>query len=202
MQIQDQPMSSATRALLAKQLTIARAVALQFPTVAAAQAAHFMQAGRFAPGAGAHFINTANFATDILPDGQVNPFSPLGWIYDGTSPTSQVVGLMYASNTKPSIGFAGPNDHWHQHFNLCTQMVGTRIIVPFPADTDITKAMCNSVHGQFATQTVWMVHAWVVPGWESPLGVFSHINPDLRCANYTFNTNPQGFCQGPGDANQ
>jgi hypothetical protein len=41
-----------------------------------------------------------------------------------------------------------------------------------------------------------MVHAWVVPGWESPEGVFSHENGNLRCADGTFNTDKNGMCQG------
>ena len=36
--------------------------------------------------------------------------------------------------------------------------------------------------------TGWMVHAWVVPGWESPNGVSSHENPELTCADGTFHT--------------
>jgi hypothetical protein len=39
-------------------------------------------------------------------------------------------------------------------------------------------------------------HAWVVPGWESPLGVFSHDNPDVLCADGTTKANAVGFCQG------
>jgi hypothetical protein len=45
-------------------------------------------------------------------------------------------------------------------------------------------------------RTIWMVHAWVVPGWESPSGVFSHDNNDLVCADGSTNTNKAGFCQG------
>jgi hypothetical protein len=41
-----------------------------------------------------------------------------------------------------------------------------------------------------------MVHAWVVPSWESPAGVFSHENPNLRCADGTFDTDAVGKCQG------
>jgi hypothetical protein len=36
----------------------------------------------------------------------------------------------------------------------------------------------------------------VVPGWESSQGVFSHENPNLRCADGTFNTDEIGRCQG------
>jgi len=44
--------------------------------------------------------------------------------------------------------------------------------------------------------TGWMVHAWVVPGWESPDGVFSHENPNLRCADGTYDTDAVGKCEG------
>ena len=45
-------------------------------------------------------------------------------------------------------------------------------------------------------ETAWMVHAWVVPGWESPLGVFSHENTDVLCADGTKNADAMGFCAG------
>ena len=45
-------------------------------------------------------------------------------------------------------------------------------------------------------ETLWMVHAWVVPGWDSPQGVFSHANIDLHCADGTDHTDKIGFCTG------
>jgi hypothetical protein len=117
----------------------------------------------------------------------------LALIYDGTSPTSQMVGLMYYAmgNTAPD-GFAGPNDHWHRHSNVCT--AGATVLSP--PDADISQADCTALGGRFMTITGWMVHAWVVPSWESPDGVFSHENPNLRCADGTFNTDKIGACQG------
>ncbi len=44
--------------------------------------------------------------------------------------------------------------------------------------------------------TGWMVHAWVVPAWESPAGVFSHENPNPRCADGTYITDSVGQCEG------
>ena len=127
----------------------------------------------------------------------MDPRYPGSFIYDGTSPTSRIVGLMHLSllGSAPA-GFAGPNDHWHRHFNLCIKYGGGLIQVPFPADSDVTQAQCDAVHGTFSKQTVWMVHAWVVPGWESPDGVFSHANRDLRCADGTYQADVRGFCQG------
>jgi len=195
----DQPLDPATRAKLAAELVAARTAAAQYPTVASARAAGMIQAGLFAPELGAHFISYANLNRSLLPDGSVDAQYPPGYIYDGVSPTSKIVGLMYISiaGGNAPAGFAGPNDHWHRHRNLCIQyQAGGKIAVPFAPDRDITREQCDSVHGDFMPRTVWMVHAWVVPGWESPKGVFSHSNPDLRCADGTVNTDAVGFCQG------
>jgi hypothetical protein len=192
----DKPLDNATRTALAADLVAARTAALKYPTVASARAAGMIQAGNFAPGAGAHFINYSG--VNINSDGSVNPSNPASYIYDGIDPTSRLVGVMYtslASGDAPP-GFPGPNDHWHLHQNLCIKYGAAGISVPFAPDRDVTRAQCNTVHGQFMRRTVWMVHAWVVPGWESPDGVFSHANPDLRCADGTMHTNAVGFCKG------
>jgi hypothetical protein len=193
----DQPLDAATRAALAEQLTAARAVALQYPTVADAQRAGLVQAGGFAPGSGAHYISLTGSARGINGDGTVDVSRPGAFIYDGANPASRITGLMYISLApSPPVGFAGPNDHWHRHANVCVRYGAGGIEVPYPADRDITKGQCDSVGGVFMRQTVWMVHAWVVPGWESPLGVFSHDNPNVRCADGTIRTDSRGFCQG------
>jgi hypothetical protein len=193
----DKPLSNATRDALAADLVEARAAALKYPTVASARAAGFRQAGKFAPGAGAHFIDFAH-TDNILPDGSVDASHPGSYIYDGIRPDSRIVGVMYLSlaNGPAPAGFPGPNDHWHLHQNLCVIYGPSGISVPFAPDRDVTPAQCNLVHGEFMKKTVWMVHAWVVPGWESPKGVFAHSNPDLTCKDGTFNTDAVGFCQG------
>lgn len=185
--VPDKPLDRATHALLAKQLVAARAVAVRYPTVAAATAAGYhLVGGGFGPGSGAHYIGGFSMGFD--------PSRPLALIYDGISPTSQMVGLMYysMSATAPQ-GFAGPNDHWHRHSGVCTGAGGA---VLFPPDSDVLPAQCARAHGFYMYVTGWMVHAWVVPGWESPQGVFSHENPDLPCADGTFHTDKIGRCQG------
>jgi hypothetical protein len=189
----DQPLDAATRTLLADQLTVARQHALAYPTVADALAAGYRLAGGFAPGSGAHYIGGP-----ITGSGPFDPNAAQSLIYDGTSPTSRVVGLMYysiGSATAPE-GFAGPNDHWHRHSSVCTKFSAAGIDVPFPADADVTREQCTQAGGFFMSITGWMVHAWVVPSWESPQGVFSHENPDLRCADGTYTTDSRGMCQG------
>ena len=186
----DKPLSHATHALLAKQLIAARAVAMQYPTVAAAEAAGYhLVGGEFGPGSGAHYIGGYGAAL-----GSFDVTHPLALIYDGTSPTSVMVGLMYygMGDTAPE-GFVGPNDHWHRHSGVC---LGSGSKVLFPPDSSVTEAQCTKAHGGFMAITGWMVHAWVVPGWESSAGVFSHENPNLRCADGTFHTDAIGGCKG------
>ena len=197
--IPDQPLNAPTRALLAQQLVEARAAALRYPTVADAEKAHMLQAGQFSPLTGAHFINIAAMVphgTNVR-FGAFDAAAPQSLIYDGTDPTSRVIGVMYLSlSVLPPSGFAGPNDHWHRHTNTCVVYQGAQIVVPYAADSDVTQAMCDAHHGEFMRETAWMVHAWVVPGWESPSGVFAHDNSDVRCADGTLKADKVGFCQG------
>ncbi len=193
----DVPLSAANQKLVARQLVIARAAAMKYPTVADAKRAGMILAGKMAPGVGAHYLSIATTLQGVNADGSVNPASPGSYIYAGTSDDSPIVGLMYesivSSDTPPS-GFAGPNDHWHRHANVCIQYRAGQIVVPFAPDSDVTQAQCQTVHGDFMAKTIWMVHAWVVPGYESPKGVFSHDNPDVHCADGTNGVNAVGFC--------
>jgi hypothetical protein len=195
--VPDKTLTKGRRAALASQLITARATAALYPTVADALKAGLVQAGEFTPGAGAHYVSVGGSVGGTSSGGAVDAVKPEGWIYDGTSPTSRVVGLMYASfSMNPPDGFAGPNDHWHRHTNLCIVYGTGKIGIPYPPDSDVTKAQCDTKHGQFMHQTFWMLHAWVVPAWESPQGVFSHANIDLHCGDGTDQTDAVGFCKG------
>ena len=194
------PLSPSDQAVLDKQLFLAEEAAFRYPTVADAKKAGLILAGGMAPGVGAHYqIVNADVLKGINPDTTVNPAYPGSWIYASTADNAPVVGVMYEAFTKDApIGFAGPNDHWHQHTNLCitygVQNGAVKIGVPFAPDTSVTPQQCATVHGQFMKRTLWMVHAWVVPGWESPLGPFSHSNPHLYCPGNTDLTDTIGFC--------
>ncbi len=186
-----QPMDAATFATLQNQLKLAQAAAMQYPTVASAEAAGFHQAGPFAPGLGAHFINFGAYATDTVPEGPMTDFNalhPQSLIYDGTHPDSKIAGLMYyGSNNRIPQGFAGINDVWHYHTDVCfTYKNG--INTPFGADTTVTKAMCDGVGGSLLPRTAYMLHVWVVPGYESPQGVFSHLNEAITCRDGSYHT--------------
>jgi hypothetical protein len=194
--VPDKPLTRAQQKALNAELAVARRTALKYPTVADAKKAGLIQAGLFTPGAGAHFISI-KASMGGLNGKATDPASPEAWIYDGISPTSKIVGLMYAGfGDNPPAGFTGPNDHWHRHTNLCVTFSGGHIGIPFPPDGNVGVSQCAAVHGQFLRKTFWMVHAWVVPNWKSPQGVFSHANLNLHCGDGTDNTDKSGFCPG------
>jgi hypothetical protein len=178
-----QPISKMERALLAHQLELARATALRYPTVADAVAAGLHRAGPFAPGLGAHYVNYANGGGS--PDGVMTDDAigkPLAWIYDGTHPDSHVAGLFYMTGVKNPEGFAGPNDAWHVHRDICiTTAADGGVDAPLGADQGATKKQCDAVKGFLLKQTQYLLHVWVVPGYESPEGVFSHLSSTVTC---------------------
>lgn len=185
-----QPISKTDRVELGRQLVLAREVALQYPTVQDAEAAGLHRAGPFSPGLGAHYISYANAGSN--PDGTMSDDDirrPLAWIYDGTHPDSRVAGLFYMTPAADAAGFAGTNDTWHVHSDIClTTGADGNVDAPLGADRGATKAECDAVGGNLLEQTQYLVHVWVVPGYESPEGVFSHITSAVTCDDGTYET--------------
>ena len=171
------------RRILAQQLVEAREVVLRYPTVADAEAGGYRRAGPFSPGAGAHYVLMDGTGTNL--DGEIDLQRPLSYLYDGTSPTSEVVGVMYYTLAPDAPeGFAGSTDIWHKHSGAClvTNSDGS-VESPLPVDQDTTPAMCDEAGGAFLDTTGWMLHVWAVPGYDAPDGVFAHDNTLVRCAD-------------------
>jgi hypothetical protein len=184
------PLTAATRSTLQHQLTLARQIAMKYPTVADAEGAGWNRSGPFAPGLGAHYFNYAG-GSGFMPNGVIDDdaaLHPAALIYDGTQPSSRIAGLMYYSvNPRLPKGFAGENDIWHYHTNVCIVPGKNGVVdTPFGADTTVSKAMCDGVGGTLLKKTSWMLHAWVVPGYDSPQGVFSHLNEAITCRDGTY----------------
>ena len=102
-------------------------------------------------------------------------------LFDGTRPDSKLVGLsylIYNANGEPA-GFAGPNDHWHQHNSnggLCFSNRNGIVI----GGEQMSASACTSIGGTKRELTgIWMMHDWVVPGWECSWGVFAAECPEL-----------------------
>jgi hypothetical protein len=183
-----QAVSPADRVELARQLTLAREVALQYPTVADAERAGLRRAGPFSPGLGAHYISYRGATGNddgVMSDDDIR--NPVAWIYDGTKPDSRVAGLFYGTSKENAEGFAGPNDTWHLHRDVCIKMGANGVDTPLGADRDATKADCDAVGGTLIERTQYLLHLWVVPGYESPEGVFSHLSSAVTCDDGTYN---------------
>lgn len=125
----------------------------------------------YVPLVGAHYLRL-----DLLGAG-FDVHRPAILLFDGTAPSALVVGVSYyVSGPAAPDGFVGPNDHWHRHLSLC---VDDRLVVV--GGDRISRAQCQRLGGQTLDGADgWMLHAWVVPGWDSPQGVFSAENSDLR----------------------
>jgi hypothetical protein len=183
-------LDSATNQALAKQLAGTAGLVLKYPNIAAAEAAGYRRAGPFAAGLGTHYVNYGNVGgvgADGVIDGK-DIEGPL-LIFDGLEPDSPLAGFMYmalGSEDAPE-GFIGPNDHWHYHTNTCVVMKDGNIEAPLGADAEVTQAQCAKYGGDLIENTGHMVHVWTVPGYESPRGVFSNINPKLTCPDGTYN---------------
>jgi hypothetical protein len=179
-------LDSATQAQLSVELAGTQTLVQRYPTIAHAEAAGYTRAGPFTPGLGTHYINFGQFLGDGVmdADGILKP----ALIYDGLEPDAPLAGFMYyvMGDTAPD-GFAGPNDHWHYHTNTCIVMADGVLQAPLGADADVTREMCDQYEGSsFLEVTGYMVHVWTVPGYESPRGTFSEINPAITCPDGTY----------------
>jgi hypothetical protein len=163
------PIDRPTAELLQQQQAIARGVADKYPTVADAEAAGYHASTTYVPCIGAHYTNIAL----VLPP--FDPATPSELLYDGTRPDSKIVGLSYLvlhPGGAPD-GFAGPNDHWHQHNGnggLCFSKKTQQVI----GAEEVTPEQCTARGGiKQELPDVWMMHDWIVPGWECSWGVFA-----------------------------
>jgi hypothetical protein len=186
-----QSLTHTQRIDLEAQMSAARAVAQRYPTVKDAEAAGYRRSTPYVPCIGAHYTN----------EGLVmgfDPARPSELLYDGTTPDSKIVGLSYLvyHPDGPPPGFAGPNDHWHQHNangGLCLR--GGTVV----GGEETTRQQCAALGGRKTLLTdIWMVHAWVVPGFECSWGVFSGECPELggqTCGNAWEAPDPSNLSQ-------
>lgn len=187
---EDEPMDGPTTALLAHQLARTSELVAMYPDVASAEAAGYHRQGPFGPGLGTHYGKGGG----TLVGGTIDEESILKpmLIFDGSEPTSKLIGFMYIAFGVQGIpeGFAGPNDIWHNHTNVCITMnADGSTNAPFGSDRDnITKDLCDSVGGFLIEDTGYMLHVWTVPGYENPLGVFHETHPGITCADGTYHT--------------
>jgi hypothetical protein len=167
------PLTHAQRVEMEHEIEQARQAAAAYPTVKDAEASGYVRSTVYVPCIGAHYTNV-----DLVRS--FDPRHPSELLYDGSSPDSKLVGLSYLvyHHNGPPGGFAGPNDRWHQHNSnggLCFGP-GNGVI----GGENTSRAECARLGGHKALLIdIWMMHAWVVPGFECSWGVFSGECPEL-----------------------
>ena len=168
-----QPLTDpADQLALQSELKVAGAVIPTVLTAADAMAKGYIQVTPYVPGIGAHYLNIG------LLDGNFDAGQPEMLLYNGNSPTSELVGLSYGVlGDQPPEGFTGPNDLWHEHPQLC--ILGGMVVGPDSTPQDL----CDSIGGRKGMtfdKPFFMAHLWQVPGWESAWGLFSGENPTIN----------------------
>jgi hypothetical protein len=176
---------------LAEQVAWTAPLVEQYPTVADAKAAGYKQQGPFSPGLGVHFSGPG---TSYNSDGDMDAEDVQSGmlIYDGVEDDARLAGFMYmALQDEAPEGFVGDLDTWHYHTAVCIVVTPDGIDTPFGADlSGVTKEMCEAEGGTLLDFTGYMVHLWTVPGYESPEGLFSDLNPEITCPDGTYYTIP------------
>ena len=165
------PLNPDERATYLAQTAAANATVAANPTVADAEANGWKRITPYVPCIAAHYLKGGALG---------NPFDPAEpeiLLFDGTEPTSKIVGLSYLQFAEKDVapdGFAGQNDPWHVHSQLCIGGGGVL------GDESTTEAECKERGGTVRKLgNLWMTHMWNAPGWDSRWGLFSSEHPDL-----------------------
>ena len=119
------------------------------------------------PGIGTHWVRWSQI---LEPFDASNPSMVL---FDHSQTPPVLVGYSYAvqSPTAPD-GFTGDSDMWHRHTGLCVSLDGWVV-----RERSTGPDACDGSY--IAGGDFWMLHAWIVPGWENLDGVFAPANPKL-----------------------
>ncbi len=179
------------------QFDLALGYAEQYPTAGAAEAAGFHKMVNYVAGMGTHHVAAGGFtAADLTApgfdptnpvfpgtelDGHFDPAKPEFLMYDGNGPGAKLVGMAYYVHTstgQPPAGFAGDNDWWHVHNRLCVRTSDVLVV-----GEDMSDATCTSIGGvNLHLDNYYMLHAWIVPGWEIRGDVFRGHHPCLAAS--------------------
>lgn len=132
-----------------------------------AAALGYVRAAAPAGGIGTHWVLWSQIAKPF------DPAKPSMLLFDERKNPAVLVGYSYAlqTPTRPE-GFAGSNDHWHQHIGLCVSPSGWVV-----REQTASREQCDGTY--IAGGDFWMLHAWVVPGYENRKGRFAPFNPKL-----------------------
>jgi len=154
--------------VLGRQLAAAKAATAKYRSMERARADGYIQVTQFIPGLGLHMANL-RIREDVF-----DPARPQLLLYTPKrSGGYALAGVGYTfvhDSDVPPTGFAGGQDVWHFHTNLCFLPGGSVTLAP-------TQAACQARGGLYQEQTAWLLHAWI---WKAnPNGMFSEANPKV-----------------------
>lgn len=150
------PMSELERQLSAAQLDLAKRAVADLHTVRNALSAGFVDSRSTASGP-AHLVMFDRV------DEAFDPLAPEMLLAAGTSGDATILTVVYfVIGESPPDGFAGPDDHWHRHHDVCVRA---------SEFVRLASKECAESGGRVAAG--WMLHAWVVAGQQNPNGVFA-----------------------------
>ena len=153
------------RARLAEEWAAAVAAVPGLDTPAEATAAGYTRSAVQGAGVGVHWVNWT------LIDAPFDPRRPSMLLLDERDGADDLVGFSYWIRADAPEGFAGANDVWHQHTNLC--------IVNGWVDREGVTTADECAGDILAGSDLWMLHAWVVPGHANRWGDFATLHPAL-----------------------
>ena len=158
---------------LADDLELAQETALSYPTPTEALAGGYTMVTGYVPGIAAHYMNFS------YVDGEFDVTKPEMLLYDGTGPTPTSSGLSYyiikEGDAEPTARLRRRQRPLPPPRRPVRQGHGGVI-----GGSNTTEEECAARGGRKQNGgSGWMSHAWVVPGCESPWGMFSGENPKL-----------------------
>ncbi len=160
------PLSETVESIFSEQWAAAQASILDYDTLEKIVALGFVKASSTVAGIGTHWTHWSQIAKPF------DPAKPSMVLFDETHKPPVLVGYSYALQAwNYPDGFAGPNDLWHQHTGIC---VNNGWVV---REMSKGPTFCDGTF--IAGGDFWMLHAWVIPGWENRDGKFAPFNPKL-----------------------
>ncbi len=164
------PLLTGDKATFANQWLAAEHAVSRFDTLEEVAALGYVRSSAPISGIGSHWVLWPQLAQPF------DPSQPSMLLFDESRDPARLVGYSYwvQSPTEPD-GFAGPNDHWHQHQGLC--------VVNGWVDRERVSGPDSCAGTFLAGGDLWMLHAWPVSGYENADGKFATFNPML-CPSY------------------
>jgi|TARA_B110000116_G_scaffold141761_1_gene122869 hypothetical protein len=177
---------------VSEQFEAAIAWAMQWPTLADAEADGFHMAVDYVMGMGTHHVRLGDFS---MENDDFDPLNPefLGTRMDGDFDFERPEFLMYASSAQdaglvgfawyvqtdsvnPPSGFSGDNDWWHVHETLCFTNSSFQVVGDGISDEDCHYRDGTNVY----LDDYWMTHAWIIEPWLTEFDVFTNHHPCLK----------------------